>query len=471
MPSRTLSFAPLLAALLAFAGCAALDIPQPGDSSSPVGTKAWWRSHKKKATFVPGQGYVVEGVDGRFDQSGRPLESRVAKVVDATDEGGGLLGDADFKGTVNGFKEQVGLGPDETQAKLDFAAGEDLFRREKYADAAERFKKAAAGWPDSALEQDAIFNLGESYFFAEKYPKACNAYEKLIRKYPNSAHLDKIVTRQFAIASYWEQYHNYNPNWVVTPNLVAKSRPLFDTIGRSMKTYENIRLNDPTGPLADDSIMATANSYFLRGRFMDADEQYDLLRKEYPRSEHQYNAHRLGLQCKLRKYHGPDYDGTSLKEAQQLVKQLRTQFGGKLDPDQRERLAKDDAMVNRELALCEYKRGEYFENKKEYGAARFYYGQVMKEHGKTPLADQARERLAALQGLPDRPTDILEPVLELLPESSERTAVAQVPYNQNLQDLQLPSDGTQIASAAEEQAEKDKIKQAGGANSEPTIKR
>ena len=133
--------------------------------------------------------------------------------------------------------------------------------------------------------------------------------------------------------------------------------PLFDTLGRAMKVYENIRLNDPTGPLADDAIMATANSYFRRGRYNDADYQYDLLRKEYPRSDHQFNAHVLGLQCKLRKYQGPDYDGTPLEEAKQLVKQQQMQFAGELDRDQRQRLAEIDAQVNRQLATREYAHG------------------------------------------------------------------------------------------------------------------
>src|SRR5690606_15996725 len=139
------------------------------------------------------------------------------------------------------------------------------------------------------------------------------------------------------------------------------TRPLFDTIGRSMKNYENIRLNDPTGPLADDAIMAMANSYFLRGRYNDADLQYELLRKEYPRSDHQYDAHILGLQCKLRKYQGPDYDGTPLEESQVLVKQLKVQFNGQLDADQRERLAEIDGMLKKELATRDYQMAQHFD--------------------------------------------------------------------------------------------------------------
>ena len=431
MPRHTL----LLLALCAFAlpvvgGCAAFNVPSPswpGSTPAQPGTTAWWRSHKNKAYFDPGKGFRVAGVDGYFDAEGRPINARVAKVVGDKEEARGLLADANFKKHLGGIKESVGLGPNQTQAQADFNAAEELFRREKYSEAAKLYKKASAGWPDSQLEQDAMFMLAESYFFGARYPKATNAYEKLIRKYPNSPHLDKIITRQFAIARYWEQYEHYNPNWPVTPNFFDKTRQLFDTIGRSIKNYENIRLNDPTGPLADDAIMATANSHFLRGRWVDADEQYDLLRKEYPRSDHQFEAHILGLQCKLRKYQGPSYDGAPLDEAKLLVKQLKIQFSGKLDAEQRQRLADVDAQLTKELATREFNMGQHFDNIKEYGSAKYYYAQVMKNHPETPLANQARDRIQALAGEPDRPVSSLDPVLDLLPENAERAAIAKVP--------------------------------------------
>ena len=97
-------------------------------------------------------------------------------------------------------------------------------------------------------------------------------------------------------------------------------------------------MNDPTGPRADDAIMATANIYFRQGKYEDADYHYSLLRREYPRSEFQFEAHLLGLQSKMRKYQGADYDGTPLEEAKDLVKQLHVQFAGQLKPEEKERL-------------------------------------------------------------------------------------------------------------------------------------
>jgi outer membrane protein assembly factor BamD (BamD/ComL family) len=422
----------LIAALPLAAGCASLSLPSTaaGDAKQP-GTPAWWKKHKSKAVMDPGRGYQVEGADGYYDFDGRPINAHVTKVVDEEDKGGGLLGDAGFIKGVNDVKARIGLGPDQRESQRQFALGEAEFRAEHYDEAAKHFKAAAAGWPDSALAMDALFQLGESLFFAERYPKANNAYEELLRKYPSSPHLDNVVTRQFAIARYWEQYAEYDPDWVLTPNLTAKSLPLFDTLGRALKTYENIRLNDPTGPLADDSIMAAANSYFRRGRYNDADYQYDLLRKEYPRSDHQFNAYQLGLQCKLRKYQGPDYDGTPLEEAEQLVKQQRTQFAGELDLDQKKRLAEIDGQVKRALATREYAMAEHFDNKAQYGSAKFYYARVLKEYPNTPLAEQARDRIVALGGEPDSPAPKLAWLIKMVPETDERLAVKQVPLIEN----------------------------------------
>ncbi|MEM9658507.1 MAG: tetratricopeptide repeat protein, partial [Planctomycetota bacterium] len=306
MPRISALPAALAATLTLSVGCASFSVPQPSwptfaSSQAPPGTAQWWKKNKKKAELVAKKGFRVDGVEGYFDADGRPIDARVAKVVNRK-ESKGLLGDVQFIGAVDELKQQVGLGPDEQLARKAFADGEDLFRRERYSQAAKRFKETVARWPDSQIEQDAMFQMAESHFFAERYPAAVDAYEALIQKYPNTIHLDKTIRRQFSLAQYWERYHQYNADWPTTPNFFDRRRPLFDTLGRSLKVYENIRLNDPTGPLADDSIMATANSYFLRGRYVDADQYYDLLRKEYPRSEHQYEAHLLGLQCKLRKY-------------------------------------------------------------------------------------------------------------------------------------------------------------------------
>ena len=65
----------------------------------------------------------------------------------------------------------------------------------------------------------------------------------------------------------------------------------------------------------------------------------------------------LGLQCKLRKYQGPDYDGTPLEEAADAGQAAKAcSSAGELDAEQKQRLAEIDGQLKQELATREYRR-------------------------------------------------------------------------------------------------------------------
>ena len=57
-----------------------------------------------------------------------------------------------------------------------------------------------------------------------------------------------------------------------------------------------------------------------------------MLRKEYPKSEHQLKAHLLALEAKQHIYQGPLYDGTPLKEAGEIADQTLLRFGPRWGP-------------------------------------------------------------------------------------------------------------------------------------------
>ncbi len=316
------------------------------------------------------------------------------------------------------LKAAVGLGPDETVARTAYEQGENLYNQKKYKEAAKQFATAAARWPDSVLEEDALFMLGECYFFSDQYPKANDTYQKLLKKHEFSRHLDKAVARLFAIGRYWEQMQAAEPHWPVTPNLADNSRPLFDTWGHALKAYEQIRMNDPTGPLADDSLMASGNAYFLTGRYEDAAYQYDLLRQEYPKSEHQIAAHVLGMKSKLEVYQGPLYDGTPLEEAGKVAQQALTQFPGQLG-EEKELMIKTRNRIIEEQAERDWAIGEYYDNKKCYGAARLYYRAIVEDYPQTRVAEKARARLEEIKGLPAEPPNRFKVLTDLFSTREE----------------------------------------------------
>ncbi|NLX97126.1 MAG: outer membrane protein assembly factor BamD [Rhodopirellula sp.] len=325
------------------------------------------------------------------------------------------------------LKNSIGLGPDEQIARAAYREGEELYVQQKYKEAAEKFATAAKRWPDSLLEEDALFFLAECYFFTDQYTKANDTYQNLLKKHSFSRHLDKVVARLFAIGRYWEQSQVAQPHWPVTPNLTDNSRPLFDTFGHALKTYEQIRLNDPTGPLADDAVMATANAYFLTQRYEDAAYHYDLIRKEYPKSEHQVNAHVLAVKSKLEVYQGASYDGTPLEEAGEVAQTALSQFPEQLGSE-KELMVKTKNAIVEQKAERDWAIAEYYDKKKYYGAARFYYDAIIKDYPQTRFAQMARARLAEIKDLPSEPanhfqflTEKFSSKEEIIPESTTKT--------------------------------------------------
>jgi tetratricopeptide (TPR) repeat protein len=263
-----------------------------------------------------------------------------------------------------------------------------------------------------------LFMMGESQFFSDQYSKAHDSFSSLLKKYNNSRHLDYTVQREFALARYWEKLDDYQHSWPVTPNFTDKSKPMFDTFGYAVQAYQNVRMYDPTGPLADDSLMATAIAYFRRGQFEYAAQDFDMLRKEYPNSEFQKYAHIYGLQSKMRIYQGQYYDPTALNEAGEIADQALTQFGSQLGAEQA-RVAKARKQILEEKANRDYAMGEYYEKQKYYGSARMYYKELIEKYPSTDRAKDARVRIDAIKGEPDVPPDRFKWLTNMLPTSKK----------------------------------------------------
>jgi outer membrane protein assembly factor BamD (BamD/ComL family) len=320
---------------------------------------------------------------------------------------------------VNGALKIVGRDRNEKLAQEQFKQAEELFAQQKFDEAAGLYKKAAVHWPDSSVEEDALFMLGDCYFFMDKYPAASDAYAELLKKYDNSRHLDKVVLRQFKIAQYWLELQAHKPRQTLNPNVWDRTRPTWDTRGNALKAHESVRLYDPTGPLADDSVLATANEHFIHDRFDDADYFYSLLRSEYPKSEHLINAYLLGLRAKLRKYDGPMYDSTSLVEAEELIDQMLSQFPEELGKE-RERVIQAGKAVRAQMAQRDYEMAEFYCKTKHYGAASIYFNSVIKDFPETQFAEMARQRLAEIKDLPPEPPQRFKWLANLFPGQSKR---------------------------------------------------
>lgn len=422
LASRTLFVA--LCLLLA-GGCAILN-PGPEVEYPPLTPEQaeWWQANRQRARYVKGKGYYVEGTSGFFDHEGHRITSDLG--IGAEEDKRGLIARLAPKAVVASAKKAVGQGPNEGVAKDALAKGDSLFRQKEYEQAFKAYRQAYKRWPDSPLEEEAIFKAAESAFFADDYVDAEDEYELLIKKFQSTQFLSQVTERRFSIGRYWEAKDRAHPKFILIPNLTDKTLPRFDTGGHALKVYERIRLDDPIGPRADDAVMATANSYFLKGRWDDADYYYGLLRSEFPKSEHQYQAHLLGLRCKLIRYQGPGYDGSQLDEAEDIATQLLTQFPQELG-DERERVVQVRAEVRTQRALREFDMAEFYAKNEYYGAARHYYAKVVEDYPDTKLAEQSRTRMTEFSAEPANPTPTFQWLVDILPASKKSGPQISIP--------------------------------------------
>ncbi len=296
-----------------------------------------------------------------------------------------------------------------------------LFRR-----AAKLYNEAGKYWVSSAREQDALLMAAESSFFAEDYTKAENYYTKLVKDYPRTRYLDLVDSRRMAISLYWLQVAETKKSPFQVVNLTDKKLPWSDVDGHGRRVLEHLRLDNPTGKLADDATMELANEAFKKNDYQTAADTYSDLRMTYPDSPHLFKAHFLGLKAIVETYQGAEYDASSLDEAEKLVKKIVRSFPKEAQEEQ--------VYLNRIFAEIRYKKAErlwfqadYRMKKGENNAARGYLNDVLKDYSDTPFAEKATEALAKIEDRPGDPPQRFEWLANMFPESDKVKPLIAVP--------------------------------------------
>ena len=283
---------------------------------------------------------------------------------------------------------------------------------EDFENAAKKFALAASQYPESSIEEDSLFYEGESYFFANRYVQSNRAYEKLVALYSGTRFLDKAERNRFSIAQYWLQLAEQNQGF----SFADPKRP------GSLKTearriLHRIRIDDPTGKLADDATMALGMAYFQAEKYFEAADTFEDLRRSYPGSQHQYLAHLYEFKSRLNSYRGKHYDDTSLKKADILLEQILKRFPRQAS-EEKEFLAVEANRIRNLKAERDLGMAHYYENRSENRAARWYYEQVAENYGDTQIATDVTTRIANLKQKPDLPPQRGEWLVKMFPDES-----------------------------------------------------
>ena len=302
----------------------------------------------------------------------------------------------------------------------EYLAAEKLYEDGDYKTAEKSFKKVAKDFKKSDIREDALFMQAEAAYQQKHLADANDVYGGLLKEYPSTRHLDTVTKRLFETARLWldfpeaanlsevqqVNYDNFReklppeeqpkkssgpPNHYL--NFTDETRPFIDREGNAISALRLIWLNDPTGPLADDALMMTASHYSRKGNYVEADRHYTMLREEYPNSPHVQTAFLLGSHVKLMAYQGPDYDGKSLDDAEQLKESMIRLYPASED---RQRLENELQKIEEAKAAREWGLVEFYDRKRNPRAQAVYCHLILEQFPETSYAARARDRLQKL---------------------------------------------------------------------------
>ena len=283
-----------------------------------------------------------------------------------------------------------------------------------------RLRKVSKKYADRPIEEQSLFMLAESQFQQKRYPRAQDSYNRLLSKYESSRYLEQSTHRLFNIAEVWlDGPKPVRENEIrlatggddpsaplpalpkekrpapLLPNLTDHTRPVFDTDGRALEALKSVWLNNPTGKLADDAVMLSGVYHLRRGDYLESERFFDMLRENYPDSEHAANAYKLGAHVIQMSYQGPEYDGRGLDKARELTESTLNLFPENAD---RERLKRRLVRLKHEEARKAWQRVQYRLKRGELNAAEINCITLIKEFPDSAFAKKGTRADGGIAG-------------------------------------------------------------------------
>ncbi|MGE3818475.1 MAG: outer membrane protein assembly factor BamD [Isosphaeraceae bacterium] len=322
----------------------------------------------------------------RWLKPGRPVPTR------PVDTDGLVLGS-------DGWKPMKGAANPEADA--EFQAAQSLFQRGDLAAAETAFSRLATKRKGTSWGEKGQFHLAETQFQRRKFVAAHESFEKLMADYPGTEFNDKLVQREFEIANLWlAQSDPKAPAELKLPWYApfTGEAPLIDFQGHAIRALDHVRHHNPTGPLADDAVMKVADVYMANQDYESAALYYDQLISDHAKSPFLQRAQLAAIDARMKGYLGPEYDGTGLEKARELVKQTMATFPDRLAGQ--EDLYHTLDLINDQDAERTYSIGQYYQRTGKVASAEFYYGKILHRWPKSEWGAKAKTHLAELAKMP-----------------------------------------------------------------------
>jgi outer membrane protein assembly factor BamD len=248
------------------------------------------------------------------------------------------------------------------------------------------YNKVSKKYPNSIYAPESLYRAAKLYLARKQYTKAFDSFQQLIGRYPNTPRFNEIIGEQYRIASaLLDGARSYL--WGVIPG--------FRNREKALEQFEIILINAPYSDYAPLALMNIARGH---QRFHNTEEALDALDRminTYPQSLLAPDAYIQLAKTHASLVDGPYYDQASTKDAITYYEDFTLLFPN--DTGVATAAKGLDAMKTM-LAQSKIKMADfYFYKRANYTAARVFYNEAITAYPDSPVAEQARKRLAEVE--------------------------------------------------------------------------
>ncbi len=242
----------------------------------------------------------------------------------------------------------------------------------------------------SPLRDRGLFLLAEAYFQYGDRIRAFYHLDELMDFHPDSPLFYRALQRQYDIAD--EFLRGYKMRFLGIPMLRGDDF--------AIEMLFRIQQRSPGSPLAEKSLLRTADYYYAEAQFDLAEDAYAAYVRSYPRSPLVARARLRQAFANYAQFRGLRFDATPLLDARTQLIELIAQYPALAEE---ENLPQFIERIDRTLARKLLVTAEFYERTHEDAAAGYYYRYVLKAYPNSEEAAIARQRLE------DLPAEAREP--------------------------------------------------------------
>ncbi|MBN1456351.1 MAG: outer membrane protein assembly factor BamD [Sedimentisphaerales bacterium] len=235
-------------------------------------------------------------------------------------------------------------------------------------------------YPELAGADLDSYMKGEILFAEGKWSKASMQYDQFLESYADSWLFSAALERQFSIA---------------TAFLGGQKRTALKIFKLAAyeegeKIMEKIADRAGDAPIAKRALIAVANSYEKREKYLDAYEAWAEVSNRWPTGETGKLAMLKMAETLHSAYKGPRYDPSSLKSAQSYYKDFEDRHP---ELSQEYKIGENIAMIDEQAAYKQFQIAEYYHRTDSLQAANIYYNSVIENWPDSNAAKMAEEKI------------------------------------------------------------------------------